>query len=191
MQSGNSRRHQRGFSLIEVAIASGILAGALVTFAHLLALSISTNRAAQTSTYTAILAAQKMEQLRALTWGFDNTGFSVSDTSSDVSSAVDAVNGGPGLSPSPAGTMTNNGPGWVDYVDRFGNALGTGPGPVPKTVYVRRWAIEPLPRDPDNTLVLHVLVTTELNRRSADDDGSTQRLAGESRIVTVKTRKAQ
>ncbi len=180
-----------GFSLIEVTVASGILAGALVTLAQLFATSVATNRAAQASTYTAILAAQKMEQLRALSWGFDNTGVPVTDVSTDASAVVDGASGGTGLLPSPADAMTKNVPGWVDYADQFGNALGTGPMPPPSTVYIRRWAIEPLPNDAANTLIFHVLVTTALNRGNADRAGSTERLTGESRIVTVKTRKAQ
>jgi hypothetical protein len=86
--------------------------------------------------------------------------------------------------------MTSNMPGWVDYVDQFGEVLGEGAMPPPKTVYIRRWAVEPLPVDPANTLVIHVLVTARTNRGAADSAGSHVRLSGEARLVTVKTRKA-
>lgn len=191
MRIVNRHQRERGFSLLEVTVATGLMAGALVSLAHMLAVSVMNNRLAQASTYTAILAAQKLEQLRGLAWGFDNTGLPISDTTSDVDGPIDLANGGTGLSPSPQGTMTTNTAGWVDYVDQFGNVLGGGAALWPKTAYVRRWGIEPLSNDPDNALLLHVLVTTHANRGVADRPGSTTRLPAESRIVTVKTRKAQ
>lgn len=174
MKKGNSRRRHDGFSLVEVTIATGILAGALVALGQMFAMSISSNRAAGALTYGTVLAEQKIEQLRGLTWAFDNLGQPVSDAA---------------LSPSPPDTMTRNTPGWVDYIDRFGQVLDGGAAPPPKTVYTRRWAIEPLPTNPANTIAIHVLVTARTNRGPADRAGSTARLPGESRLVTVKTRK--
>jgi type II secretory pathway pseudopilin PulG len=176
----NGRRRQNGFSLLEVVVATGIMAGALVTLGQLLALSVSNNRAAHALTYTAVLAEQKMEQLRSLAWGFTGLGLPITDTETD----------GTGLTPSPPDALTSNVDGWVDYIDRFGNALGGGPNPPAKTVYIRRWSIERLADNPDNTIVMHVLVTPRMNRGAADVPGSTLRLPGESRLVSVKTRKA-
>jgi hypothetical protein len=176
LRHSNSRRHEHGMSLVEVIFATGLLAGTLVTLAQMLALSVSNNRAANTLTYTSILAEEKMEQLRGLTWGYDSVGQPVSDA---------------GLLQSPPETMTSNASGWVDYVDQFGDVLGGGATPLPKTVYIRRWAVEPLQGVGENTIVLHVLVTTRTNRGSADRPGSTETLPGESRLVNVKTRKAQ
>jgi len=187
----NSRQHEEGLSLIEVTIATGLLAVALATLGHMLALSASTNRSANTLTYTSILAEQKMQQLRALTWGYDSAGQPVSDTTSNTAASTETSNGGTGLSPSPAHTMTSNISGWVDYVDQFGKVLGGGADPLPKTVYIRRWAIEPLASSPGNTILIHVLVTTRTSRGSADRPGSTATLAGECRLVSIKTRKAQ
>src|SRR5215471_3353865 len=144
LTNANSRQHEKGLSLVEVTIATGLLAAALSTLGHMLALSVSTNRAANTLTYTSILAEQKMQQLRGLTWGYDSAGQPVSDTTSNTAASAETSNGGTGLSPSPAETMTSNMSGWVDYLDRFGNVLGGGGAPLPKTVYIRRWAIEPL-----------------------------------------------
>jgi len=179
-ETDNTPRRQDGFSLLEVVIATGVMAGALVTLGQLLALSVSTTRAAHALTYTAVLAEQKMEQLRSLAWRFDSQGLPVTDRETD----------GTGLSQSPPDTLTSNVNGWVDYVDRFGNALGVGPKPPARTVYVRRWSIEHLPGNADNTIVMQVLVTPRMNRGAADAAGSTLRLPGESRLVSVKTRKA-
>ena len=182
---------QAGFSLLEVTIATGIMAGALVSLGQMFAISVTNNRSARSLSYTTVLAEQKMEQLRGLTWGFDNLGLPVSDTTTNTAAPVETPTGGTGLRFSPAGTMTKAVDGWVDYVDQFGNIKGGGTTPPAGTVYIRRWAIEPLPTNPNNTLIIHVLVTKRLDRGSADQDGSTVRLADESRLVSVKTRKAQ
>lgn len=189
MTEFNRRNGSGGFSLIEVTIAIGIMAGALVALAQMLAVSVANNRGAKTLTYTTVLAEQKMEQLRSLTWGFDNLGVSVGDTTTNTADPLEASNAGTGLSLSPPDTMTTNTAGWVDYVDRFGVVLGAGAMPPPKTVYIRRWAIEPLPSDPANAVVIHVLVTASVNRGPADAAASTARLPGEARLVSVKTRK--
>jgi type II secretory pathway pseudopilin PulG len=171
----NSRRGQDGFSLVEVTIATGLMASALVGLGQMFTIAISSNRAARVLTYTTVLAEQKLEQLRGLGWAFDNAGQPVSDAA---------------LSPSPADTMTRNTPGWVDYVDQFGQVLGEGVLRPPKTVYIRRWSLEPLLADPANTIVIQVLVTARKDRGAADNAGSQSRLPGEARLVAVKTRKA-
>ena len=61
-------RDDRGFSLLEVLIASSILTVGLVSLAQLLAMEVATNAAAGQTTYAALLAAQKMEDLRAANW---------------------------------------------------------------------------------------------------------------------------
>ena len=43
-------------------------------------------------------------------------------------------------------------------VDRTGKTLGGGATPPANTVYMRRWSVEPLPTNPNNTLILQVLV---------------------------------
>jgi hypothetical protein len=46
----------------------------------------------------------------------------------------------------------------VDYLDAYGAWVGTGAAPPVGAVYVRRWSVEPLPTNPNNTLVFQVLV---------------------------------
>jgi hypothetical protein len=58
------------------------------------------------------------------------------------------------------------------------------------TAFIRRWYVEPLPTNPNNTLIIQVLVTRNRNR-GAGDEGSVTRSPEEARLVTVKTRKAQ
>lgn len=57
-----------GFSLVEALIATSILAIALVSLAQLALLSRASDRAAAFVTTAAVLAQDKMEQLRAAPW---------------------------------------------------------------------------------------------------------------------------
>ena len=189
-KSRSSASSAAGFSLVEVLIATVILAVALVSLAQLFALSTHSNMSARNTTYTAVLAQQKLEELRSLTWGFDTQGLPISDTATNTAVSPETPAGGTGLSPSPAGTLGANTNGYVDYVDQFGNKLGGGGAPPPGTVFVRRWSVEPLPSNPNNTLVLQVLAFRNRDRGTADD-GAGRVLPEEARLVTVKTRKAQ
>jgi Tfp pilus assembly protein PilV len=59
---------QRGFSLIEAIIATGLLVAAVVTLAQLAGMGVQIGLAARTRTTSTLLAGRKMEELRALTW---------------------------------------------------------------------------------------------------------------------------
>jgi hypothetical protein len=172
-------------------VATLILATSLVALAQLFAVSVKTNGAARNGTFTAVLAQQKLEQLRSLTWGFDGLGLPISDTNTNTAVSPEAVAGGTGLSPSPGNTLQTSTDGYVDYLDNFGNLLGSGTNPPNGTAYIRRWMIEPLPTNPNNTLIIQVLVTRNPNRGTAANSGSVARLPEEARLITVKTRKAQ
>lgn len=181
---------QAGFSLVEVMVATTMLAVALTSLAELFALSVKNNAVARNGTFTSILATQKMEQLRGLTWGFDTLGLPISDTSTDTAVSPELPNGGKGLSPSPSNTLRANTNGYVDYLDAYGASLGGGTVIPNNTAYIRRWMVEPLPTNPNNTLILQVLVTRRRDRGIADT-GSVARAPEEARLITVKTRKAQ
>jgi type II secretory pathway pseudopilin PulG len=180
----------RGFSLLEVLFATTILIVGVAGLAQLFAMSTRTNTSARATTFAAVLAQQKMEQLRSLTWGFDNAGLPLTDTSTDTTGATESPTGGRGLTPSPSGTLGANTDGYCDFVDGNGQSVGGGTAPPPSAVYIRRWSIEPLPTNPNNTLVLQVLVTRKGNRGTADTDVGVKRLPDEARIISVKTRKA-
>lgn len=189
-KSSSSRNAEAGFSLIEVLIALGILTTALVALAQLFAMSTRTNYAARSTTIATVLAQQKLEQLRGLTWGFDNIGLPVSDIQTDTAVSPPAATGGAGLAPSPVPTLSSNTAGYVDYLDEYGNSLGGGATMPGNAVWIRRWSVEPLPTDPNNTLILQVLVTRNRNRGAAEQ-GAVARLGEEARLMTVKTRKAK
>jgi len=187
--------HERGFSLVEVLIAVALLAMVSLGVAQLFAAATQANFAAKSQTSTALLAVQKMEQLRALAWGYDqqlaNLGLPLSDTVTDVS--VDpSTAGGTGLNPSPGGTLTANTPPYVDYLDAGGQWVGNGTVPPAGAFYVRRWSITPLPTNPNNTLIFQVRVTTVRQAQlAAAGPGTAGRIGNDTWLVSVKTRKAQ
>ena len=189
-KSNSYRKSEAGFSIIEVLVATGLLATALVALAQLFAIATATNQAARNSTLTMILAEQKIEQLRALQYTFDRVGLPVQDTATDLSVYPPAATGGKGLSPHTDNTLQANTDGYVDYLDHFGRTLGGGTVIPENTAFIRRWSIEPLPTNPNNVVILQVLVTRQRDRGTGDA-GSVSRGPQEARLVTIKSRKVQ
>src|SRR5829696_23610 len=111
----------KGFSLVEVLIAMGLLTVVSLGVAQLFAITARANVVAKGQTSTTAMAEQKMEQLRGLTWGFDTNGqgLPVSDTTTNL--AVDPQTAtGAGLDPSPSSTIDANTTGYVDFLDAHG-----------------------------------------------------------------------
>lgn len=186
----NSTR-DAGFTIVEVLIAMVLLSIVALGVAQMFGLAIQATQAARFQTSTTVLASQKLEQLRSLTWGFDSSGsgLPVSDTSTNLAVEPPTSSGG-GLDPSPTNTLEVNTPGYVDFLDARGQWVGTGTAAPPTALYIRRWNISPLPINPNNTLILQVLVTTVHRDRQAVA-GPRQRLADEALVATIKTRKAR
>jgi len=174
-----------GFTILEVVLALVLLAGALSGVARLLTVSFAAARQARTQTSTTLLAVQKLEQLRSLTWAVDESGSPQSDLGTDLS--VDPpAGGGTGLQASPGNALAQNLPGYVDHLGSRGEWVGAGASVPAGAVYTRRWSIEPLAEDPADTLVLQVVVTAAPRSGAAAD-----RLPGDARLTTVVTRKSR
>jgi prepilin-type N-terminal cleavage/methylation domain-containing protein len=165
---------ERGFTLLEVLVATTIVSVALASLAQLFVLSAQANSNAKATTAAALLGLQKMEQLRSLTWSVDARGSPLTD---------------PMLAASSSDALRVNTAGFFDFVDSVGRSLGEATAPPPGAMYLRRWSIEPLPADPGNVLVLQVLVTQRFHR-SIDTAASARRQPDEARFVCVRTRKA-
>jgi len=186
-----SESSEAGFSIAETLIAVGILGTVAMGVAQLFAVATMSNVNAKLQTSATTLATQKMEQLRGLTWGFDTAGLGLplSDTTSNL--ATDPVSlGGSGLNPSPGGTLDGNVAGYFDYLGTDGRWVGTGDPPPAGAVYLRRWSVEPLPTNPNNTLVLQVLVTSVTREAARNTTQPKRRTPGDAWLVSVKTRKA-
>lgn len=192
MSAKSSSSNSRGFSLVEVLVAMGILTAVSLGVAQLFALSTKNNLTAKGQTSTTAMAEQKLEQLRALTWGFDlaGQGLPVTDTTTNLT-ATPPLHNGTGLNPSPAETLERNTEGFVDFLDANGQWVGTGSKPPASAVYIRRWSITPLPTNPNNTIVIEVLVTPVANEQARIASAfSRTRMSGDALLVTVKSRKA-
>lgn len=186
---------QRGFSLIEVVISMGLLTTVSLGVAQLFAVSTKANRVARNQTSAVALAEQKIEQIRSLSWGFDldGQGLPVTDTTTDLA-FYPHTNTGSGLNPSPSDSLLVNRDGFVDYLDTNGAWVGTGGTPPGNATYIRRWSILPLPTNPNNTLVIQVLVTAvsdETQRVETTGQTTRPRMPGDVVLISVKTRKAQ
>ena len=182
----------RGFSLVEVVISMGLLTAVSLGVAQLFALTTRANLIAKGQTSTTAMAEQKLEELRGLTWGFDleGQGLPLSDTTTNLAVYPPAHNGS-GLNPSPSDSLEENTAGFVDFVDGSGTWVGTGTTPPASAVYIRRWSIQPLPTNPNNTLIIQVLVTPIASESARVESAFTRtRMVGDALLVTVRTRKA-
>ena len=189
----HNRADTRGFTLIEVLIATALLVAMCIGVAQLLAIGSVSGRASRFGTATALLAAARVEQIRSLHWTYEpGAGAAViprSDLSANLSVEV-PTDGGPGLAPSPAGTLAANVPPYVDYLDFQGRWVGNGVSPPPEAVYIRRWAVTPLPADPSRTLIVSVLVTTVAEDRARGGPWGA-RAGAETLLVVLNTRKGR
>jgi hypothetical protein len=184
-----SNSSEAGFSFPEVIVATLIMVTGVVSMAGMFVMATRSNITARNTSFATILAEQKLEQLRSLAWGFDVQNLPVSDTATDTTVVPESPIGGTGLAPSPAEALHRNTKGYVDHLDAWGEIVGNEEKAPNTALYTRRWSIEPLPNNPNNTLILQVLVTRHLDR--PEDGGRGVRLADEARVITVKTRKSQ
>ena len=191
-QARSKSSSAQGFSLIEVVVAMAILTVVSLGVAQLFAASTRVNLIARGQTSTTMLAEQKIEQIRSLTWGFDSSGegLPVSDTTSNLT-IYPTDQTGNGMNPTPADSLELNTTGCVDFLDANGAWVGTGGTPPATAMYIRRWSIQPLPTNPNNTLVIQVLVTPTANEAARQTTGNPrQRMPGDTLLTTVKTRKS-
>lgn len=192
MASARFSSSSRGFSLIEVIISMALLTTVSLGVAQIFAMSTRVNYVARGQTSTTAMAEQKIEQLRGLTWGFDlqGQGLPLTDTTTNLA-VYPPTAAGAGLNPSPADSLEQNTSGYVDFLDEHGTWVGTGTTPPGSAMYVRRWSVTPLPTNPNNTLVLQVLVTPVASEATRVATAFTRtRMLTDALLVSVKTRKA-
>jgi hypothetical protein len=174
-------RAERGASLVEALVAAAIVIAVTSSVAQLILWSRRAAWSAGVETTAVRLAAQKLEQLRALPWHVDAAGALVSDETTNLATDPPAASG-TGLQPSPAGALDRNTPGFMDYVSADGQWRGSGPPPA-GAAFVRRWSIVPSATDAAHTLILTVVVVP-----LADAPSQRGRPVRGARLQTITTR---
>jgi type II secretory pathway pseudopilin PulG len=122
----------RGFSLLEVLVATTIVIVGVAALAQLVTLAAHANLRGKQTTIAAALAQEKLEEL------LPDRAF--------------------GQDSSPPGTLDSNVEGYCDFVDPAGRLLGAGPAAPAGSAYLRRWSVDPLPDSINHTSILQVLV---------------------------------
>ena len=179
------RLDSAGFALLEVMVTAALVVTIAAGASHILSIAVRASHDARVRTMVSILAAEKLEQLRSLPYTHLTTvspaiSISSSDVTTDLSTDP-ATDAGPGLLPSPPGALDRDTAYYVDYLDGAGRIAGGGGSPPAAAVYIRRWAVRPLDSDPENILVLSVVVTTRAPQGSVSQHAA--------RLVTIVARK--
>lgn len=152
-------RGERGTTLIEVMIASGLLMTLMAGLMAMSAVAISTTEnQGHLSARTTEYAQDKMEQLLALAYG---------DGISDTRTFPAGGSGGTGLTAGgvsdPTATITTATEKYVDYLDENGNLLTASGVTAPSNWYYKRvWQIDTTTQDatiPANMKRITVAVT--------------------------------
>lgn len=169
----------RGFTLVEVLVAMGVLSAGALAAVSLLSGATRAMFVARSQGVAVLAASARLDELRSLRFEFDGGGQRVTDVSTRLAVYPPGPGGG-GLTPGGA-TLDSNVPGFVDYLDASGAWLGAGPSTPPAAAYLRRWAID-APGDPD-LLVLQVLV-----RPLSEGAGDARAGIAGVRLVTLRAR---
>jgi type II secretory pathway pseudopilin PulG len=160
----------RGFTLIEVVIATGLLIALCIGAAMILTLTLDTIDRSRHRAMALVLAWAKLEQLVSLTWSartVDSVLVLLSDESTDTSRAPPASTGR-GTLPSPSDSLTTSRDGYVDYLDAQGQWVASGAAAtIPAAAcYVRRWTIGRSGAGASELLIVQVMVTTAASARA-------------------------
>lgn len=180
-------RSEDGYALIETLVAAAIVVALAAGVAQVVVLTSAAVQASGTQGRALFLAVQKMEQLQSLAWTFDVDLQPVSDDSTSLALDPPAP-GGRGLQASgPLGGPGSDG--YVDYLDRDGRWVGTGPQPPAGTAFVRRWSVSPLAVPGGDALLLQVAVVATGVRGAAATFDLRPNDPGITWLATVRVRR--
>jgi len=135
----------RGFTLIEVMVAIGLLVVLCLGPALLVMFAADTIARARHHAMAMVLARAKLEQALSLTWRV------------------------PVMGDSPADALSVSRDGYVDYLDAQGQGVGAGVEIPASAMYVRRWSIARSGSGTSELLTVQVMVTTAKAARRAVD----------------------
>jgi prepilin-type N-terminal cleavage/methylation domain-containing protein len=179
-QAGSS---DDGFTLIEVLVATCLLAVVALGLVDLLIRASIATMTSRRQTVGTALALERLDELRGLTWGVGSADAPTvaSDLTTDLSGATSSK-AGTGLGVSPPNALDSDIEGWVDYADEHGAWLGRRTPAPAGAVFVRRWSVAPLVSAPD-ARVLQVRVEAR-----AIPAGAAQVRREVARFATIKVR---
>jgi prepilin-type N-terminal cleavage/methylation domain-containing protein len=171
----------RGFSLIEVLVAVGLVCIAVLGGVQLVVAAMQAMSAARAQNLAVSLASARLEELRGLRFEFDDTGVPVTDLGTDLSTAVPTASGS-GLAA--GGSIQTSVTRYVDHLDRLGQWVGNSASPPPQAAYTRRWSLTPSAHAFD-ALVAEVAV---FPTAASLTGGSASGVPGSARFVTLLAR---
>jgi hypothetical protein len=147
-----------GFGLAETMVATALLAASIAAIGQLVGLVLLHDQISRDATRAAILAQQKLEELRSSPAGT--------------------------LVWSPAGALVADTGGFVEYLDAAGSPLAGGDADLPAgTRHVRRWSVEPWPDGVAQAALLQVVVVRPSHQRATGDDVG--RAPGDARLFSI------
>jgi prepilin-type N-terminal cleavage/methylation domain-containing protein len=152
----------RGFTLIEVVVAIGLLVVLCIGPALGLMFAAETMGRARQQAMAMVLARAKVEQLLSMTWSVRVIGgvpVLLTDDTSDMSRSP-PTSTGCGTCASPVDSLSVSREGYVDYVDAQGQWAGAGTDVPGAAAYVRRWSIARSGTGLAEMLIVQVMVTT-------------------------------
>ena len=152
---------ERGFTLFEPIVATGILVTALAGVAQLFVLGAHLTRQAGAAGLALVAAQDKLESLRGQAFGYDPGGASVT---------------APALQPSPPTTLAEDTEPYVDWLDIDGVAQESSNG----AILVRRWRISSLGATTPDAIAIEVCV---FRTPGADDPAG-----ADACLSTIRTR---
>lgn len=174
-------RCEAGHALIEALVASAVVVTLAAGVAQVAVMSAVSLRDAGAQGMALFMGAQKLEQLASLAWTYDTALRPVSDVTTNLAFDPPASTGR-GLLPS--GPVAGAADGYIDYLDRDGAWIGTGPDPPAGTAFVRRWSVSPVPAAGPDALLLQVAVVAASVRGGA---GATTVRPGDPGVTWLAT----
>jgi hypothetical protein len=138
--SPRSTSAQRGASLLEAVMASGLLATVLATILPLVASSAVALAATRADLLAAHLARQRLSHLQTLTHFTAPSGI-VFDRESRLDDAEPFTSGGAGLTPTGASPLQTTTATWADWLDEHGGWQSSGTAQPAGARFLRRWGV--------------------------------------------------
>jgi hypothetical protein len=178
--------HDRGFVLLEIAIALLVLAGSVASLAPVIATCGVMLQDARRETLALAVAAARLEQLAALSYEQrGDTLAEVVDRTADLTS-VPPGSGGQGLEAGDGQSAWREVPGFTDWGLADGRPRNEAAG---DTVFVRRWAVATIASaSDDNARLLHVFARDRPSEDREPPRASAARRPGDVWLFTVRSR---